>query len=519
VLVGDYTLEILGYNDLLWIPCLNTQEVSVMDSDTIYADNAMEIITECSILEVQIAAPFIRRCFNQNYSVNYCNNGTILAENAFIVITLPDLITITNAPPHIDNGDGTYTFELGDINVGECGDFIIQTLTSCEALLGQTLCATAEIFPHDDCGLSGSNWSGASLDISANCNGNEVQFLITNIGNGDMITPTEYIVIEDGVMFINTSDPIQLNAGDSTPLTFPANGATYQVLVNQVAGHPGNSNPSLAIEGCGTNLNGGFTTGFINQFPFDDQDHFIDIDCQEVIGSWDPNDKQAFPKGYSDAHYITDSTEIDYLIRFQNTGTDTAFNIVVEDVLSEHLDITTLRPGVSSHPYNIEIIGSDTLHFVFENIMLPDSNINEPLSHGFVQFSIQPRLGTPLETLVENFADIFFDFNEAVRTNTVFHTVGEDFIIISSDHEVFLPDLEIQIVPNPFSEITRLTLQGVEVNTATLKLFDLQGKQWRNNQFSGQSIKIERKNLPKGMYFYQVEIEGRLAGVGKLIIK
>jgi len=192
---------------------------------------------------------------------------------------------------------------------------------------------------------------------------------------------------------------------------------------------------------------------------------------------------------------------------------------VVEDVLSEHLDITTLRPGVSSHPYNIEIIGSDTLHFVFENIMLPDSNINEPLSHGFVQFSIQPRLGTPLETLVENFADIFFDFNEAVRTNTVFHTVGEDFIIISSDHEVFLPDLEIQIVPNPFSEITRLTLQGVEVNTATLKLFDLQGKQWRNNQFSGQSIKIERKNLPKGMYFYQVEIEGRLAGVGKLIIK
>jgi len=71
-----------------------------------------------------------------------------------------------------------------------------------------------------------------------------------------------------------------------------------------------------------------------------------------------------------------------YKIRFQNTGTDTAFNIVVLDTLSDLLDVSTFVPLVSSHPYALEIVDSNVLKYSFENIMLPDSNINEPGSHG-----------------------------------------------------------------------------------------------------------------------------------------
>ena len=521
-LEGDYEVSVIGYDPILWTPCVDIENVTVVINDIAFADFSIEKLIDCPLLEVQIATPLIRRCFDGYYTVNYCNNGTVLAEDASILVTLPEFMTILDAPAYTDNGDNTYTFEIGDIDFGECGSFTIIINTSCDAILGQTLCATAEIFPQDPCQPINPIWSGASLEITADCDGNEVIYQITNVGTGDMTAPTEYIVIEDGVMFMappNPISPLQLDAGQSMPITFPADGTTYILQVNQVEGHPGNSNPTLAVEGCGIGLNGEFTTGFINQFPLDDVDPFVDIDCHEVIGSYDPNDKQAFPIGYGDEHYITDSTEIDYLIRFQNTGTDTAFTVVVEDVLSSDLDFTTLRPGVSSHPYHIDIFGSDTIHFVFDNILLPDSNINEPLSHGFVQFSIKPRAGLPLETVVENYADIFFDFNEAIRTNTVFHTVGEDFVIISSDHETFVPNLEIQAVPNPFSDETRLTLKGVETQGAVLHLYNLNGQKMATQIFNSSSILIERNGLSAGMYFYKIDLNGQLAGAGKLMVK
>ena len=57
------------------------------------------------------------------------------------------------------------------------------------------------------------------------------------------------------------------------------------------------------------------------------------------------------------------------------------------------------------------------LHFVFNEIMLPDSNANEPESHGFVSFSIRPNTDLALGETVQNIANIYFDFNEPVITD------------------------------------------------------------------------------------------------------
>ncbi len=54
---------------------------------------------------------------------------------------------------------------------------------------------------------------------------------------------------------------------------------------------------------------------------------------QTVTGSFDPNDKNVFPTGYGSEGYITAQQELKYTIRFQNTGNDTAFIIVVVDTL------------------------------------------------------------------------------------------------------------------------------------------------------------------------------------------
>ena len=132
------------------------------------------------------------------------------------------------------------------------------------------------------------------------------------------------------------------------------------------------------MEGCN-----GVNPGFVTIFPEDDGAPFISIDCRENISSFDPNDKQAFPRGYGSEHFIEKNTALEYLIRFQNTGTDTAFTVILKDTLSPWLDLYSVRPGAASHDYEYEILGQNIIKITFNNILLPDSNINELASHGF----------------------------------------------------------------------------------------------------------------------------------------
>lgn len=310
-----------------------------------------------------------------------------------------------------------------------------------------------------------------------------------------------------------------LPAGDSIPLSFPANGSTWRLEIEQEALHPGLSHPAATIEGCTTT--GSFSKEFVNQFAMDDQSPWLDINCQQNIGSWDPNDKQGFPLGYGSEHYIRPGTEIEYLIRFQNTGTDTAFQVHILDTLSAWLDPATFRPGTSSHPYRYDLFGTGILRFDFNDIMLPDSNVNEPASHGFVQFSIYPRDTTPLETVVENQAAIYFDFNDPVYTNTTRHKLGENFIVSGAWHPVN-PAYALRISPNPAAETAWIEIVGVTSGMASKVhwiLSDQTGKVVRTVTDEGADWRLKRGDLPAGMYFIRVEYAGGLLGTGKILLK
>lgn len=139
--------------------------------------------------------------------------------------------------------------------------------------------------------------------------------------------------------------------------------------------------------------------------------------------AYDPNDKQVHPARSEQPPFTQNYTLFEepllYTIRFQNTGTDTAFNVVLRDQLSEDLDWATFAPGSSSHPYEAVLYEDGRLEFHFRDILLPDSTTNEPESHGFVQFEIETLPGLDENTLVENTAGIYFDFNPPIITNTV----------------------------------------------------------------------------------------------------
>lgn len=132
-----------------------------------------------------------------------------------------------------------------------------------------------------------------------------------------------------------------------------------------------------------------------------------------VVGSFDPNDKTVLPEGPTPANI----GELDYLIRFQNTGTDTAFKVVVVDTLPSNLDPLSIKSVVASHAYKLSIKGN-ILTFTFDKIFLPDSFVNEKASHGFVRFKIRPQKWVYEGSFIFNKAAIYFDYNEPVITNT-----------------------------------------------------------------------------------------------------
>jgi uncharacterized repeat protein (TIGR01451 family) len=116
-----------------------------------------------------------------------------------------------------------------------------------------------------------------------------------------------------------------------------------------------------------------------------------EISCDYVLCSYDPNDKQVQPPGMVDSHAILTGTDLEYTIRFQNTGNAPASTVVVRDTLHTSLDISTFSTLGSTHDHSI-LIHTDTREvvFTFYNIQLPDSASDPAGSQGTLGYSIRP---------------------------------------------------------------------------------------------------------------------------------
>ncbi|HRO98349.1 MAG TPA: T9SS type A sorting domain-containing protein, partial [Flavobacteriales bacterium] len=148
-------------------------------------------------------------------------------------------------------------------------------------------------------------------------------------------------------------------------------------------------------------------------------------DTFTVLCAYDPNDKLVTPVGYGVHGAVpVDIDWLDYTIRFQNTGIDTAFTVVVRDSLHDALDHASMQVLAASHPLTAITVDPEGLAtFRFDQIQLPDSVVNEPASHGYVRFRIRPLPGRPHLTTITNTAAIHFDWNPPIITNTTLNTL------------------------------------------------------------------------------------------------
>ena len=499
--------------------CGTTHTVQLIPgiSQTVVQDIPVHYDTICPLLWVDVSTPFLRRCFENYYTVNYCNYSNVTIEDVYVEVQLDPFMNFTSSEiPENSLGGNLYTFDIGQLAAGECGDFKIHFELDCAATLGTSHCVDAHIFPDTLC-PNQMNWSGANIEVEAVCENDTVILSVKNTGTAAMAGPLGYIVVEDLIML--NGDQFDLAPGEAEIMPgIPANGATYRIEAEQEPGHPFPGNVAAAVEGCnGTNI-----FGLLNLFPLENPNPFIASDCQQNIGSFDPNDKQAFPTGYGDEHYIKRNTDIDYLIRFQNTGTDTAFKVVIIDELDPALDPSSIRPGAASHNYQFELIDGNTLRFTFDDIMLPDSNINEPASHGFIKFKASQKANLPLGTVIENGAAIYFDFNDPIITNTVFHTLGENFVEVINDTDERAAGLgALRTYPNPSLGDVIFEIPETVTAEAVFVLHNALGKQLVVDSFSAatNTYRFKRGSLAPGVYFYQVEIEGVGMYSGKIILQ
>ncbi|WP_264789273.1 T9SS type A sorting domain-containing protein [Aureispira anguillae] len=521
---GTYTVNLINLHPY-WGSCNNNIITSLNSNNNVAnIDFPMVPTTLCPYMHVDIGAPVLVHCASNYYNVEYCNHGTVDALNAYIEVTLDPLFVIDSTELPISSQVGNlYTFFLGTVAVDACNNFkIYGTLDgACDTLnRGRTHCAEANIYPDSSC----SSWVGANLEVEAECQNDSVSFRIKNTGNQHMLIPQNYWVIEDNIIFYTSPGPgITLPSGGSTNWQrFAATGATYRLQVPQPQGHPWSVEASATVEGC---LSPAFSqnpisTGFVNIFSLNDGSPYYSIDCQQNVGSWDPNDKQGFPTGYSAPHYIEENVALEYRIRFQNTGTYPATNIVILDTLSPHLNPETILPTISSHPYTWRLMGNNIIEFRFNNIMLPDSNSNLAASHGFVDFRIEQQTNNPIGTVINNQAAIYFDQNPAVITNQTYHTIGHDFIQITGIDAVLVPKVKVNVYPNPFQESTTIKVTGeTTYQQITLSVFDATGKTINViHHQNEQEIILQKNNMLQGIYFYRLEADGLLLNSGKLIV-
>ena len=149
---------------------------------------------------------------------------------------------------------------------------------------------------------------------------------------------------------------------------------------------------------------------------------------QLVRGSYDPNDKTESHGGSIEKSKVDNGEYLQYTIHFQNIGSDTAFNITIKDTLDSKLDWSTFRMLDASHNYQLTINEDNKCEWKFNNINLPYSTINEPLSHGYITFIIKAKSSVVVGNIITNKAVIYFDYNLLVVTNLEKTTVVADVL-------------------------------------------------------------------------------------------
>jgi hypothetical protein len=504
---GIYSIRVIPRNKF-WQLCDDVKNIRVSGENIENQNFLATEFKECIKLKTDISTRSLKRCTDNTYHLVYENQGNITAQDAQISVYYNNEFMQFVGTDHNDFtlGTGSVTFNIGTMDVNVIDTIkVILNLRCDNTIDAQTYCVTAVASPNDPCDVV-SEWSGAKLEVDALCDklGEKVKFTIKNSGVGNMKNPKTYIVTEDDVM--RPPKPIQLDLAEALEIELPANGTTYRIFATQDDAFPYDSPvATLALEGCGENGGGTFSTGYVTIFEESDRDLFIDTDCQQALRFNISNLMVASPVGYGEPHYIEKGTNIEYLIRFNNTSGDTLSSVIIRNNIPNTLDITTLQMGASSHPYTYRFNKERDLIITFDQLVLPHDMGNNTVSEGFVKYKIAPISTLNDGDSIKNTARILYNYGPQEATNLVYHVIGTNFIISSTEWSD--SPLDIKFYPNPTTNTLIVDTKDLIYKTSQYQIFDQYGRSCGNGTLSASKDNISCDHLPNGIYNIHLKID------------
>jgi uncharacterized repeat protein (TIGR01451 family) len=422
-----------------------TFQVTDFSSSTILNYFSVSHKRNCAYPRVSIFAPWLRRCFTNRMYVHVMNDLSAsqnIPAGTKVKVNIDSNLLVDSASMTYSVVSGFYEFNVPTLAPGQDTMIYVWVTPKCNSTInGQGVCMDAEITPIQQCyidsipnfGMSSCNtaYDNTNYLVSSSCATDSVVFTISNTGNGNPSCSAPMKILLNGYDWKDTT--ISVNAGSSKIIKFPKTGATYSVVVGNHPLHPLNKNAIAHQEFCGNTSNwffGGANLWYNSHFS-----SFYSSYCGVLRASYDPNDKQVTPTGTGLLGAIDSNSSLPmtYTIRFQNTGNDTAINVVIRDTLSSNLDIPSISTTANTHAYTFQVLKGGVAEWTFSNIMLVDSATNEPLSKGSISYTINQKPNLAYGTQIKNKALIYFDFNAPIITNTVLNTIKTSVASIKFD--------------------------------------------------------------------------------------
>ncbi len=222
---------------------------------------------------------------------------------------------------------------------------------------------------------------------------------------------------------------------------------------------------------------------------------------QTVVNSFDPNDKTCLQGTAIAQAQVGDY--VHYLIRFENTGTANAQNVVVKDIIdTSKFNLSSLVAVGGSHSFVTRITGPNTVEFIFENIQLPFADAT---NDGYVVFKIKTLATLTVGNAFSNTANIYFDYNAPIVTNTYTTTVQSNLSTAETVTENF------SIYPNPVKDVLHFKTKERIVKA---EVYDLSGRIVRSSGITQNAIDLSE--LPKGNYLIRIYTKDQII-IKKLI--
>ncbi len=241
---------------------------------------------------------------------------------------------------------------------------------------------------------------------------------------------------------------------------------------------------------------------------------FSNTSTQIIRCSFDPNDKSVEPLGVGSANYVLLDGYLEYMIRFQNTGNDTAYSVLILDTISDAMDMNSFSVVDQSHPVQTHLYGH-AVEFRFDPIMLPDSIVDEPGSHGYIKYRIKPNANSTQGTVVENHAGIYFDLNAPVITNTTSNVLTNDLTI--GIQTIYLLKELIKVYPNPANLRFNILLPDQMIK-GHVRIVNSLGKEIKSLFADSNILSIDMHDWSEGLYYIMVtSADGKIRTTAKIV--